>query len=950
MHEPNCDDNDECTVDLCEPIQEGCGDFVCTYECAESCPNPPAPFYLLLNDVDEFTFSAPDPDGHTLHLVIADPSIAKFRVGQVLQTSLPTLAPPITVDVQGLAEGVTLVAFHLDSPDGPKVACYYLKVGGSIALQFNQLPTYIPYRSVIAGQSFVTKDYQLDNLNDPVLGPLSVPQSTLDALEGIPNAAAAFRVVVRNADGDPMSNKLVVLIQVPETSAPAANLMTIAPSVASTNGQGRMEGNIVLARPDGFLEVDIPHWKLLVLVGRAAENYVANPPATDVVGAFDRNGLALDSRVSNGHLIMWKQDNPTPLAPRIEAAMAVSLPHISNDAFLILKDFFDNALGRVPVTLSDAASFPGEGWRIHDVVGSLQVESDLWIPPAVRSFDLLQYDKPVPFAAALYPNDEVSRLMTALQGSRYDTDGVQPSEDDDLIIPSGPKLQAGSLACEVAIGSIPLIGDGRDIVNEIWDVVQGGEFNYIIFSLSAAGLGADLGSLFAGVGIPANVGLAMIKGLVKEIPQFIVKQYVQNLGGLAKAGRSMGRYILHFSDVFETVSDWLSPAKIKAAYTLISGQLRVVRDSHLVRFGNFTDELVAPFAAKAMEILSDLPRRITNRAADGIVGYARHGEGGAETFKELIDAFPATVRGDCTESVSEAVSKTLRNELVDPPGSGNYDQFGKKRVDEAVEAGLAALQTNDVRQTMRTVIAQDSFVSTVIKDERELEALLRMRGRNLTADQVHAINIIRTAVGMPQIGQRLARVVHLNDPIGGFGAQQLLDGGNPGFAGFFTRAQDIPTTPGISPLIDRLRLDGSQHAYGTNSPYAIIETRANVAIVGKARVPRNNDFATGNNSVDDLIDPFDYPGTGNGFPAYKDGYPAPEWRTQGGTAAAMDAGLDLNGKAITVMRVRDTSGASAHLTNSATQQMASDWKLVELVPGDPSQGYKWDPCVASECN
>ncbi len=474
-----CDDGDGCTVDSCST--EDCGPVMCDNECACAtfgCQ----PFYVLPNDVDEFEIVPFEDNPSTLYLAMSNPSIAKFVTLQGLASTTEVNGPPFRVEIQGLRAGTAMLQVRIDSANGELISSIPVNVGGSITFQFDQLPTYTPWGSTVvtgavAGTDpFISEDYQLDGLTHSAIGPLFQPTSTLEALDAFPNAVMSSRVVVRNSAGEPVVNKLVIVLQVPDDANPAANQMLITPTTSMyTDGAGRVENEIRVQNPDGFLEADIPNWKVLVLVGRAAEMFNANPASFELQGAMLRNEVSLDDRLSNGHLLMVKHEQFGVLEPQVETAMAIRLPHVSVRAHAILVDWFENHSGRVSAPITDSTTFNQAYWQIQDfrTLSPLDVTSTLWNLPEVRSIILPEYDRPLEFSLPSYPEDDLSALIQALQIASYDPDAI--TLDGDPIQPGSAALIAGTIVAEVVLGLVPIVGGGRDSISDVRNYARGSD-------------------------------------------------------------------------------------------------------------------------------------------------------------------------------------------------------------------------------------------------------------------------------------------------------------------------------------------------------------------------------------------------------------------------------------------------------------------------------------------
>jgi len=232
---------------------------------------------------------------------------------------------------------------------------------------------------------------------------------------------------------------------------------------------------------------------------------------------------------------------------------------------------------------------------------------------------------------------------------------------------------------------------------------------------------------------------------------------------------------------------------------------------------------------------------------------------------------------------------------------------------------------------LRNYVTPHIGPDAAFKSMEEFEALRFMRAENLKPEQVSAINAIRVAMGLPAVGTDLVKVVDLNT------ALTKLTGGDPNLTGFFLTKGDLGDVTTSQQMIDAVRLDYPESPFSAGTPHVLIETKVSSAIQSQTRVPKNSGFSTGDAS--EYVENLDFPNTGNGIIASKDG------RLRGELRFPKDA----NGQSIavpmdpevTVMRFKNPDGTPKVVTNSATNQTASDWKLVPDA-ASPS-GFRWDP-------
>lgn len=158
--------------------------------------------------------------------------------------------------------------------------------------------------------------------------------------------------------------------------------------------------------------------------------------------------------------------------------------------------------------------------------------------------------------------------------------------------------------------------------------------------------------------------------------------------------------------------------------------------------------------------------------------------------------------------------------------------------------------------------------------------------------------------------------------------------------GFFTERQYVDDildgSPGTTAqLNNRLRLDRPGTPFVDGAPHVVLETKMTPTVYNNAKIQRSSGYSTG--SADEFVENLDYPNSGNGFALSKDGYNVPETTTP---PTQMSAGEEL-GVPDTIMRCKFDDGRPYPQTIGT--QTSSDWALREVVPGDPTFGYQWEP-------
>lgn len=275
------------------------------------------------------------------------------------------------------------------------------------------------------------------------------------------------------------------------------------------------------------------------------------------------------------------------------------------------------------------------------------------------------------------------------------------------------------------------------------------------------------------------------------------------------------------------------------------------------------------------------------------------------------------MRDDSVESVGIAFHETNRSEFAPSPNQ-TPDPFGKRRVDEAVNAA-----THTFDPHLRHVVNQHIGPDRAIESMEEFEALRFLRADNITPQQVQALNTIRRAMDAPANGTELVKVIDQDF------ARNMLRDGNPNMGGFFLTRTELGDVRTSQDAIDALRLDYPNSTFAADRPHVIIETQMTSRMKDRTAIPRSEGYANG----DPLEVRYDgeHPYTGNGMIASRDGWLRPEWRLREATEMTPDT---------SVMRFRNPDGTDLRVTiNGVT---ASAWSLRGVVPGNPLAGFRWE--------
>jgi hypothetical protein len=216
-----------------------------------------------------------------------------------------------------------------------------------------------------------------------------------------------------------------------------------------------------------------------------------------------------------------------------------------------------------------------------------------------------------------------------------------------------------------------------------------------------------------------------------------------------------------------------------------------------------------------------------------------------------------------------------------------------------------------------------------IKSMEEFEALRFMRAEDMRPEQVDAINTIRNAIPSPAIGADIAKVMSYSS------AQNMILDGERFLRGFFARKIDLSGANNAEQVINRLRLDygGAQPSPLTSGEaYAILETKVNDSVSTNLGIPRASGYATGG-GAGTILRPGDYPYTGNGFAASRDGHLTPEWAVSERSRMEPD---------VTIISFKNADGSPRVLSLGGAG--ASDrWGMKLIDPDNPAAGTVWEP-------
>lgn len=849
--------------------------------------------YILPGDVEHYTVTGSVPDNDLYYLVVSDPNIAKFRIEDQDFDFIKIAGFPIDVSLHGIEAGETTVEVRLGSENGPSVCeGTPVAVGGTIRFEIDSLLYYHPSPQ---GPAAAGGEPLVDNVaeaNGFVL-PLETVEAANDRL--VSKAKMYWRVTVEDLTGNKMIMQDVAVVQVPSSEYPGGNQLDIEFDSSTTDVTGRVRGNTQLQGET--LDVPQYEYKLIVLVGELARNYRSDPdsiPESDWPLLFSTTLKPFDARVTNGRLMRFERVGGanTPDGLGISAALSVELPYIGGHTYAILGDFFDNFLdnrqaGIVHPDLDSQPEIPAdESWRLIDATTEppglpIGLTSEFWDPPGPREITFgPQSEWPMDRMIAGFPdNDELSQLIVHfLQELNAPVRYVPEPIDDEPLGPHGGQLISISIAVAEFAGGMLTYGDAIDVVKGVWSYLDGQEMTWIdntVFITAALGLSSDLGQLFAGLGIPANVATAMVKAVIKATDAVLLRHLIRWLGGGYEAVKALSQYLAKFIPADLPLTDYIKPNVLIDFLKSGIGQFLRVVQSPLVKANQTIEEIAATFAA-TIKIMLTRGRSLSDDAAEGVASFVRHGEGSDEALTELFDLLPANVADDSAESIGEAVGKSHRSQLapdIDPNLSP--DDFGVQRADDAIRAARQNLDPH-----LRGIV--DGFIGPgrAIKSKEEFEALRFMAADSLTAAQKDAIVEIRQAIPSPSAGAPMQKVIKGSDI-------NINIAENRNVRGFVATQADAGSSAFQSSdeMIEGLRLDGPA-GFENESSVGIIEW--DLDSPSEINIPFGDGFSSSNPVAGQ------YPFIGNGFTGTtQSGRLVPEYRVPAGAEIILPDGAKL---------------------------------------------------------
>jgi uncharacterized protein YukE len=254
---------------------------------------------------------------------------------------------------------------------------------------------------------------------------------------------------------------------------------------------------------------------------------------------------------------------------------------------------------------------------------------------------------------------------------------------------------------ELLIGMVPF-GDLYDIGKELLKLVMEGETDELVLLLAALGLAADAGWLDGLVPDPAdaaNAGFALLKGLVKGIPDGPAREALLAL--LLRVAKNADEAPRFFSAVFGL----LKQEDVFKALQQNPRALAAVLDAGpemMERVARHPEAVVA--LAKHQDVAVALLRRaelvdeILQGGPEAVEHLAKYGDDFAARF---LDAIPESGLGDVKLLQGMEVSKLAQDlgvdihiagRLADSPADITIRELAAKEVEDLVEEGVPRLE------------------------------------------------------------------------------------------------------------------------------------------------------------------------------------------------------------------------------------------------------------------
>jgi hypothetical protein len=860
---------------------------------------------ILPGDTEDVLVDINDPDGV---IRVVDPSIAMIRDGEELVTEISAQSAGDSITLQGLSNGSTELRYERQGVPAADCMSIPVKVGGTIGLRFSRLPTFEPYIGggapesppQAAGQGESSPDDWIELGGAPFGQPGGREGIRDDLLEWIanhpgPNVIEMW-VQIKDANGDPKKQKaLFVGHRGPQGQLNWVRWETVGIFEEVEPGVYRCSldyTNLLHENEIPGLNQSFTQKGFLIAVGETAKKFFEDELPHTVLEQklLESNWGNYEFEIDDDGLLI--STHFVTSAGEYFAGIVVNLPVVNG---------FNNRLLRHHL----AAALWDDGL---DLTGSIDVQEPDGTITTVE-FGPMQRPLEDP-AAAQSVSDAFFQML--MQGGSVWRDG----RSGNWVIPSIWTI-TDSLVFEIIVSAIPG-GDAIDIVKELVEfAVNGDPINKPLMAVCAVGLAFDAGYLAGPVGLAGNIAVAIVKRVIKSMPEPLVDALLR-LG--PNAFESM-RVFIHY--VVKMVDDGVNPLEV--AGKLDRRMKRIAIESPLQIGEEALVDSIGVFAERSLKDVGD-------EAAEGYAAFVKHGDDGADGLESLLvklEAHGDELGAESAEGIGEAVEKTYKRNA----GAGGVpDPNDLRRVNEGM---LIARGPHSGYDGVLNAFIGDGHA---IKSLEEWNALKTIPADALSAEKKLAIKQIVDSIWSISEGTPVTKIVPLN---GQFGGVNMIQNGVPTLAGFFARSSDVFDATTTPQLINRLRLDGPPFNFQSGSPYGRIRTVANPEIVGKSRLPRHEGFGSGHPKEEILPDApypagYEYPFSGKGVPASLDGHTMPEMKIAEQQAATMSPD-------VTVMEFRfpDDTPYPQTITVDGVPTIASDWMLIPNA-ASPT-GFSWAP-------
>lgn len=504
----------------------------------------PGDWELIYAEVDKECTSPPSP----VYYKINDPEVALIRDGSGSVEWIEGAADE-TIQIVGLTEGFTRLEAYADKLDGEFLGSINIKVGGTIAVDYWNAPTFTPtvYDAKPPAPSQIPGD-----IAPPERGP--IPPEVYLAANALPDDPCEFRIAVKDADGQPKPGKAVRVV-------PRDNLVTTSGRnvIFFTDQRGRasaiLSADPFLTTGHGSNEPALEE-NLAILVGRAAEDYEEKQPTTlDTL----RAGQLFTHHRFTGNTLYFGGAIVHDGLEQFVTGLALDLPLINKVHLAIVRNCLEDRV------------FSPQGW-----VDFSKIQLALWDPVTDTEVLVGGHDEIFPIICTpdelAFPDfvnsfvlNPLSDMWTPPLVKKYAYDfGLAPYDDEEEEHPPG-LVTAGAIAAEFGAGFIP----GYDFIDAVRfglienldkDGAQGS--NYVLAVIAVAGLAADAGYFAGGApGAALNACTSAIKVIVKRLGERAVKiirhlvdgDIVQNL-----------RFLIDYLRKIPTPPgfSWLNPSQV----------------------------------------------------------------------------------------------------------------------------------------------------------------------------------------------------------------------------------------------------------------------------------------------------------------------------------------------------------------------------------------------------